>query len=586
MGTQSYKNDQILGLTPAVDARKSDKLFALRGRNYIFDSNGPKSAFGNRFLTPFPLGMPAHTQGVRLRLRDGDRSFTMTGDAILEWREDWGGWRVLYPTPDTTVSPYRWSFGYLNDKMFFCHPRTGIIVYDLIQDICYPIGGINGAPTEAIGIAINNGRLIAFDDVFWYWTAQSDGEDFVPRLGGAGFQKISDRVPGYPMAVTSYARGVLTWTTGGVMRSEFTGDASVFRHRSLNTEYRPINSFCTCKVDDDTVIILDERGLYQSKGEAPTPYAPMFNEFLIDYLQRLDLNVGQNVRVEWDDIKKLMYVSTSLSFANPIYESAFVYYPPLDKWGQFNESHYGIVPLKIDDTTRADDYFGFVDVEGRVRYLDAVGSRQIMPSDTTIDLYYPAIQKPPEAPEGTAGTILSSSMVINTINSILYTQWADFYPRDGLTPLPPVLTGLDAMIQLGLLRFEVGEVDINDRMSEITQLMLGNVLSGDELVTGVDYMLIPPGSDEDYLIGLGTEDFGLEEINYVNHQLRVLSSIDGTSDFNITTPELIQFTKGARYFSLSAVGLWHILELSAVSIGEAFHTKALELTVVDAGRLL
>src|SRR3546814_17528277 len=96
--------------------------------------------------------------------------------------------------------------------------------------------------------------------------------------------------------VSNYAGGVLTWTTGGLMRSEFTGDQETYRHRDINTEYRPVNSFCVLQTDKNTSMILDERGIYRSQGEAPEPATPLFNEFLKDYIQKNRLKLDQNLR--------------------------------------------------------------------------------------------------------------------------------------------------------------------------------------------------------------------------------------------------------------------------------------------------
>src|SRR3546814_9519542 len=76
--------------------------------------------------------------------------------------------------------------------------------------------------------------------------------NFPPALGEAGAQVISARVAGFPIMVSNYAGGVLTWTTGGLMRSEFTGDQETYRHRDINTEYRPVNSFCVLQTDKNT----------------------------------------------------------------------------------------------------------------------------------------------------------------------------------------------------------------------------------------------------------------------------------------------------------------------------------------------
>lgn len=512
-----------------------------------------------------------------------DRVFTFDGDSIIEWREDLGGWRFLYLTADTTIQPYRWSYGYLNGIMFFCHPVTGILAYDIDNDLCEPLIG-PGVPSQAIGVCVNNGRLVAFDDTSYYWSAPGDGTDFTPRLGGAGLQVISGIVAGFPVAVSSYAAGTLLWTTGGVMRAEFTGDSFVYRFRAMNTEYRPINPFCTLQLDDNTVILLDERGLFQSNGEAPTPFAPLFNEFLIDYLQKNNLKVGQNVRLEWDDLKRYIYLSVSLSQTNPIYEKAFVYYPSMDKWGTFDEAHYGIVPVLIKDSSRADDYFGFIGEDGRLRYWDYVGSREILPTNTTLDSHYPLIQTPAAQDPHGDGVILGSNVLVNTIEDSTYTARAGYFPRDGMNPAPSELTGLDSVLQLGMIR-QRGQ-NSQDQLIEISAMFIGSVISGDPDVVGEDFDLIPDGtSDEDYNTGTGGEDFGLEIQNYVDHKLRVIGTVDGHQVFMDQVPSLVSFNRAGRFFSCSVVGIWMIVELSAIDIGEAYHVKVLELTAQDAGAL-
>lgn len=581
MSTQGWSAQDFQGLTPAVDPRRSDKLFALNGANYLWDAIGPRSAFGNRYLTPFALGRPEHVQGARLHLTQGDRSFTFTGDAILEWDEVLGGWRVLYVTPNTTIQPYRWTYGYLNGYMYFCHPRVGILVMDVENDTIVPLQ-TPGAPEQAIALVINNGRVCAINDTTMFWSAPSNGLDWVPRLSGPGFQIIGDRVAGDPVMITSYTAGTLVWTSGGVMRSEFTGDVEVYRHRPLNTEYRMINSFCSMKLDENTVVILDERGLFQSKGEAPQPFAPVFNEFLINYLQDFDLKRGTNVRIEWDDLQKQVYLSTSLSYTNPLFEECFVYYPPVDKWGQFNEPHFGILPLRVEGSEREDDFFGFVDATGRVRYWSKVGSREVLPTSPLLDGVRALIQKPGHLVDGDDGIVLSSSAVANTVPTKGLTP-DGFFLNGGQVRAPAEVVGLNAFIHLGLLRID--QQMAADMMTEVNQLLIGSLISGEEGRTRVNYNLIPAGtSDEDYNLETGGEAFGFEDLHYINHGIRVIGTVDGRSVFFEQVPELVEFKEGIRYYSCAVTGIWHILELTAIEVGEAFHLRAFMMTASGAGR--
>lgn len=584
MSSAAWKASDILGLTPGIDLRRSEKVFAVAGTNFAFNSLGPTSVFGNRFLLPHPLGRPYHAQGIRIRLRSGDRVFTFEGESILEWDEDVGGWQVIYVTPRTDNAPYRWTAGYLNGKIFFCHPRTGILVYDLDSQSVYPHDG-PGVPKTPRAICVNNGRLVVLDDLYLSWSWQSDGLNFTPALGEAGQQLISDRVAGFPIMISTYAQGVITWTTGGMMRSEFTGDQEVYRHRNLNTEFRPVNSFCVLQMDDNTAVILDERGLFQSQGTAPEPLAPMFNEFLIELIRKNKLNLGQNLRIEWDDLRRFMFVSVSFTPEIPIYEKSFVLYPSLDKWGSFNERHYGILPVTINGNQREGQYFGFVDADSQLKWWSDVPSREILPLGGELNLRYPLIQKNTSVEDGSGIITVSSSALFGALPTSDIDNAAGYYANDSDTPATSEVEGLGAAVQIGLIRFpEIG--DAHDRMTEIHKLMLGNNVSGPEDQLTEDYLVVPDGvDDEDYEEIEGAEDFGLGSLAYVNHKIRLISTIDGRSLYQEAIPQMVQFTEAARHYSCSTVGVWHILEISADSPGEAFCLRAFELTATDAGLL-
>lgn len=586
MAERNYKASDIVGLSPSVEATRSDQLFVLNGRNYVFDSRGPRSVFGNRCLLPQPLGAPAHTQGFRLKLEEVDRCFTFTSDSILEWDEVKGGWSVLYVISETEQAPSRWTWGYLNGYLYVCHPRTGILVYNLDTGIFARHADIGiGTPDDALYVTVDNGLLVVVTPIVMAWSNPSNGLDFTPQLGGAGFQVISDRVSGFPVMVSSYNRGCLTWTTGGVMRSEFTGDASVYRHRAMQTEYRPVNSFCTAKLDDSTILILDERGIFQSRGEAPTPLTPLFNEFLAQYLQENNLKVGSNVRLEWDELQRRLYLSVSLSVADPLYEDCFVLYPNLDKWGQFNEPHYGIIPLIIQSTQRADDYYGFVDSTGRVRYWADIGSREKNPeesvSNKSRNLYYPLMEKPISQIETEVGTVMPSFAITNTVPTISLTQRAAYYEFDGTTPATVERIGLDANILLGYLRV-IDDVS-HDQLGEVTNLMIRS-LSKDNTFVGSEFN-ITPASGLNLNRSESPVNFLLEDENYVNHGLSVIGTIDGKTLFDIATPSLVSYSQGVRHYSCSVLGVWHMIKMTADNVGESFHPVTFELVAVSAGRL-
>jgi hypothetical protein len=576
MPTQAWNAGDFQGLTPAIEPTQSDKLFVLNGQNYVFDSKGPRSDFGNRYLTPYPLGAPAHVQGFRLRHLTGDRVFVMTSDSILEWSEVTGAWRVIFVSGPTGNQPYRWTQAYLDGWQYFCHPAVGILGYNPLTGVC-DYERTPGVPSAALAICVTNGRLCAIDLDRFYFSATSNGKDWIPRLGGAGFVKIGDRVPGDPIMVTPYESGALVWTRGGVMRAQFTGDVEVFQFRSIDTELRPVNSFCTAKMDSKTTLILDERGLFQTKGDEPTPFNPLFNEFLMELIQSYNLRVGQNLRLEWDDLQRRLYVSVSLSIDSPLYEYAFVLYPSVDKWGQFNEEHYGIFPIRIDSGSRADDLYGFADRTGRVRYWNQLGSRETLPVSAVLNSFYPVVQKPTHHLAGSEGYTVSSSAVAHPTPAATYTGFAGYFPAAGGSNSPPAVTGLDARIQLGLVGARAfGLEESVDQLIEVLQVRVGSIVEGDVAQVSQGFSLAPVDA---------SPFFGPNEGNYVNSNLRVISTLDGKSQFQEETPELVEAQKGMRYYSCSLSGVWHIIEFKASTVGEAFRLRSLGLTVTYAGKL-
>lgn len=583
MAEQAWQAKDYMGLTPALDPRRANQVFVLDGsKNLSFTAAGPVSSFGNRKLLPQALGAPEHIQGIRIQLRTGDRSFTFTNDSILEWSEPLGGWKIIAMIP-LIVEPYRWTAGYLNGVIYFCHPRTGIIELDLTTGVCQPIQGI-GTPTQPRAITVNNGRLVVLTDKVIAWSWQSNGRNFTPALGEAGAQVLSARVAGFPIMLSNYAGGVLTWTTGGVLRSEFTGDQVTYRHRDINTEYRPINSFCVLQTDKNTAMILDERGIFKSQGEAPEPATPLFNEFLKPYIQENRLKLDQNLRIEYDFYRQQMYVCESLSRYNPLYERAFVLNPNLDKWSTFDERFFGLLPIVITQSQREGDYFGFVDDQGVARFWKSTGSREVEPVDETLNLYYPLMQKPYLAEEGTGVNVCSSSMTFGYAPS-LQDGRAGYYPRDGESVAPANLTGLDATLRLGLIKFD-GLNESFDQMAEVTSILIGNVVSGPSDVVSEDYNLIPDGvDDEDYNIEIGQVDLGVDPLNYVNHGLRLIGTQDGNSTFIQEEPKLTLFKRAARYYACSVPGVWHILEMTATDVGQAIHLRDFEMTATYAGRV-
>src|SRR3546814_12040274 len=91
-----------------------------------------------------------------LMIRQPPRS-TRTGPLFpyttLFRSEPIGGWKIIALIPQI-IEPYRWTAGYLNGVIYFCHPRTGILELDLDTGVCQPIQA-TGLPSQPRAITVN-----------------------------------------------------------------------------------------------------------------------------------------------------------------------------------------------------------------------------------------------------------------------------------------------------------------------------------------------------------------------------------------------------------------------------------------------
>lgn len=559
----------IKGLTPAISAVNSDDTFALSGTNYVFDSLGPKSAFGSAVVNDNTIATP---RGFQI-FRESDKLFAATTEAISLINPLKGTLTpVLIFEPTQTIA--RWTHGFLNGIIYFCHPGVGILFWNQ-RNNQRGLLNVPGVPASPIAIVVDNGRLVVIDQFAMTWSAISDGADFTPSIGGAGAQAISDRVSGTPLMVTSYGRGVLTWTTQGVMRSEFAGGVGVYRHRGINTEYRPINSFCVVKLDDETSVILDPRGLFSSKGEPPVPFAPLFNEFLISELQKNDSLSGNNTRLEWDPFSRRIYVSRAFTLMGDLYDQAFVLYAPLQKWGDFSFKHYGY------------GHGFWLGEDQRLKQFAGTPFMQGLSVDNSGYLYDERRLYPELAQRQRQTVALSSTIRLAHLPESQAEQFTTptLYTFDGSAITTRTKAPLNSKIVIGFFRLQEGFAA--DELSQVTDTIIGSVESRELSSSDVDYNVVPAGvSDEDYNLLTGTEDFGLNPLTFVNFQLKLRSTIDGISTFDESIPILSQFFQALRTYSGGANGIWHVVELETVVAGEFFHVRNLQLNAIPSGRLI
>jgi hypothetical protein len=604
--TQKFDAKEIKGYSPAVDIKDDDQAqYVISGTNYNWDSRGPKSGYGDRLLEPNGLGVCPFFQGHRLKVLGQKFTIYITNQAIWLWNEQQGTYSLAYVLDDTVQDqPYRWTFGYLDSKVYMCHPKPGILVLDLDTQLVMQHSQLsNVAVLNAMAIAVNNGRLCVMTDTQFVWSNAADGLDFAPQLGGAGFQVIAERVPGVSIMMTSYASGCLIWTQGGVLNCGFTADQTVFRFRTMSTDIRPANSFCVITIDNDITIILDERGLfqfsgnvlYQSTNSAPTPYDPVMNEYLIEYIRdnALAVSITMNrLRLEWDDMERQLFVSICGQTVEGGYTEALVYYTSLQKWSQFSEFHYGVAPVDINYGTRIGSYTGYADFTGRVRFWTGGTSREADPDSngqSLLNLYTVPTNIAVQYDKLLTGRIMSTSIaaygfspaaIVNA--SAVAIGRTGFYLSGASTPAPKVKEALNSTIQIGTFR-PAGPTSV-DEMSEVLNVLIRSLETVDDTILNEDFELEIGG--EDLETETGSEDYGTGVPESVGMGLNVIGTLDGSNSYMTQAPYLVDLVQGAKYYSCSVNGVWHILEVTALELGESFHIVGGEITAASSGRLL
>lgn len=607
MATARFRGQQIKPRTPAIDARNVDQLFVVDGRNYSFDSRGPKTDFGDRYLSYLKFRKPTDIHGTRI----AGRTFVHTPDALLEWDDAFKAWIPCYyffqadNAPPRSLNGLRWNAAYINNRIFLGHRDYGYLYVETTTPessrVFYEISfeTVPGLPENPLGVVETNGRLCILTANLLAWSGPAAGLDFTPEAGGAGFQIIADKIGGTPVSVTSFAGGLVVWTTTGALLGEFIGGDNVFRWSVINTANVPQNSFCVARLNADDTLLLTNQGLFITKRAGiQEPYQPVFNEYLRDFLTVNPQAVG---RLEYDSYRDRIYVL--LRSHHVQYHRMFVLTPTLDAFGEFSEKNFGILPLTPTQ-------FGYVGIDGIARYWLETGSRQ----DVTLNSYnyqfprflkYSALNWSQEVggPEdrlsewSTSGVCQHDSHANNIREG--------YYELDADVPAKPVLKGLNAYIDIGYIRpemiqqaadglIEVHEVALGSYPQAIPAMLEPGTIEFDyyaeiyEPLYATTEDLDESADDEEDLNGDGEDEEynGLTSAYNQNPYTITLGSSDDGYNYTEHEPKLVRFNPTTTRYSCFTSGNLHRLRLAANETWERVHVRYLEFTLNYGGRLL
>jgi len=343
------------------------------GRNVVFDADGPKTGFGAEFLSDMIISDPDGFQSIQA---DNGDVWYFTTKGIFLFDSTTGRIVTLHRFATATTTVHRWTCAVVGSIQYIGHPDQGVLYYDAATELfeTHPSGQL---PNGAFAVCLSNGRLVVLGSTSYSWSAQDDGTDLTTSLTtGAGNQATS-LVGGTPLMAIEFQQGFLVFTSQGIIRALFTGDALVYEHRALTHSYKLLGSFAAVNHEDRKVVFATSTGIYETEGELPTPYDAVFNEFLIKEInKKTSETVASSVRLEWDTDTKRFFISLGYTGLAPLYSISYVMYDSLKKLGVFSEGHYGIFPIRLDSTSSQQYFWGYVNQKGQLMRWSGLSRRE------------------------------------------------------------------------------------------------------------------------------------------------------------------------------------------------------------------
>lgn len=526
----------IKSWTPAIDPRAvaEGTTFVLSGRNYLFDSRGPYSAFASRLLH---AGNPIEADVTDYAVWSL-QGFVFTPTRVGQFSAD----NRLFVNKLTFDNPIvgglmrtPWTRAVFGEVIYFCHRATGILKYDSSDQSW---AAFDPGIQTPIAVCESNGRLIVLGVDVVAWSGPGDPEDFTPELGGAGAQNLFERIGGRAVTVIPLAYGYLVHTTQGGFIGEFIDGDNVFRHYVSESRHVLLAASAITQLTDGSYIICTRQGLHlQEFSGQIQPLTPVFNEYLRDLILR---SSNMNIRLEYIESEDRLYVQTR-DWTNA-YNRTFVLSLALDKWGEFSKEHFGIIRhgLRISPGGTS---IGYVDRKARPHYFLSTG----YDCEVSLGVF-----------EG-----LDSEVILGPLRS------PALQPKiESIQETHTIVIGQRS--QPAWSQYEVEDLGAEPNEVEDEQTLPEEIEDQDS-----PHLALPITNFQLELIG------DLSGFDWKHPE-----DLDSESELVQTAvPSLVRDSGHAKYYSCALPGVWHRLRLVAKEQNEYFHITFGEITVSYTGEL-
>lgn len=379
MGAARFAGQMIESHNPAVDVRalENGRLYIVGGKNYCFDSKGPKSGFGSRLVHGGAIGDQHEIQSVDL----GPDTYILASKGI--WKQDYASpatkdvmspttfWRKIATFDEERndwVAPF--SIGklysaYLDSNAFLCVYGRGLYRVRKRSAVKHEPVGI---PDRPIAIAEVSGRLVVVNGSWISWSGPNNASDFTPALAGAGQQLLSDYMADDPIALTHTSTGCITWGEKSAMRSDFIGGDIVFQHSAVVTNLFPLGPMSITEETQNTYFVCTRQGIARLQDDKFD--FSQFEEFNAFFREQLNEGWSTIVRLNYILEDDMLYIQ--LSDSTKMYTTTYVLSVRINRWGSFDEEHLGI--CRFGATRGAT---GYADRGGYVHRFTETADRQL-----------------------------------------------------------------------------------------------------------------------------------------------------------------------------------------------------------------
>lgn len=576
---------QIKGLLPALDRRTVGQPFVVNGQNFLIDLKGPYAAFSNRIFTYNQWFNPIYTQSFEL---DGGDAVYCTLGAIFRFDVISQRLQLLFTFPDAGIV-YRWTKANVNGVYYFARAGiNGVIVYNPFTS-SWSLMQAN-VPLNPVAVGLGSGRLVIISATFAVWSALGDGTNLTPDLTtGAGFQPLS-LMGGTGIMCGETADGFMVWTTKGTMKCEYIYFLNTFRIYPLDRSYIPVNCFCVVPITEGKEwLILDKKGFFSSTGQQYKEFEAIMGEYFNNTLMpTLDLTNVQQIRMEYNDTLKQLYVSIASPLLNGQYAFAYVLYRSAAEWGIFNYFHYNFMEMAALSGVMKGYNWGFIGADNYFHYFvpDIFVEDAPIPGSPITYFFRSDLDTPIRIVNGIL--IATADLHIHNEDESVYNTSGMYQYNGAIAPtiyLAPN-NSLNSFIEVGLLRW--AEQKYDDEIGEVTNIKLSvDDFPGNQIF--LDYNNVPAGITIDYnnvptTISL---DWGSGVLSSAIFNSIIIGTNDGTTPWpgNTETLTLSEDAGNDKYYVCFNSGVFHIVRLEALLPNTTFHLRLMELSGSVGGRI-